>query len=95
MIKDWATLLAFWSANDIGRVRLFGSHARGSARPDSDIDLIVTFVRKKSLLDLIRIEEELSRRLNAKVDLVTENSLSPYIQEHVLKEAQVIYDRAG
>jgi uncharacterized protein len=95
MINDWTKLLAFWSANDIGRVRLFGSYARGNARADSDVDLVVTFFRKKSLLDLIRIEEELSQRLNTKVDLVTEDSLSAYIQERVFNEAKVIYDRAG
>lgn len=81
--------------NDIGRLRLFGSVARGDASETSDADLIVDFTRRKSLLDLVRIERELSEALGRKVDLLTERALSPYLKGQILKESRVIYERAA
>ena len=80
---------------DIALLRAFGSVARGEDRPDSDLDLLVRFRRPKSLLELVRIEREMSEELGRRVDLVTEASLSPYLRERVLRQATVLYDRAG
>jgi predicted nucleotidyltransferase len=44
------------------------------------------------LLDHIGIEIELSEALNMKIDLLSRNGISPYIKDHVLKEAIVIYE---
>jgi uncharacterized protein len=68
-------------------VRVFGSRARGNSTPDSDLDLLVTLDPSRSLLDLIAIQQDLEDLLGCKVDVVTENGLSPYIRERVLAEA--------
>ena len=68
-------------------VRVFGSRARGDSTPDSDLDLLVRLDPKRSLLDLIAIQQDLEDLLGCKVDVVTENGLSPYIRERVLAEA--------
>ncbi len=68
-------------------VRLFGSIARGTSREDSDIDLLVSMEPGSSLLDIIAIKQDLEDFLERKVDVVTENSISPYIRDQVLKEA--------
>lgn len=81
--------------SDIGRLRLFGSVARGDAAETSDVDLIVDFTRRKSLLDLVRIEREMSEALGRKVDLLTERALSPYLRGRILEESRVIYERAA
>ncbi len=81
--------------NDIELLRLFGSVARGEDTEDSDLDLLVRFARRKSLLDLVRIERELSKELGRRVDLVTEASLSPYLRDRVINSAVVLYERAG
>jgi predicted nucleotidyltransferase len=81
--------------NDIGRLRVFGSVARGEDAEGSDIDLIADFTRRKSLLDLVRIEREFSERLGRRVDLLTERGLSPYLRERILREARVVYERAA
>jgi len=70
-----------------GRVRIFGSIARGKAMPDSDIDILVEMERGRSLFDLIALAEELEQLLGRRVDVVTETSLSPYIRDRVLAEA--------
>ncbi len=72
----------------IVRAGIFGSYARGEQTPKSDIDLLVGYRKrsKKSLLDLTRLQRELSEKLGKKVDLVTYQSLSPYLKERILKE---------
>jgi predicted nucleotidyltransferase len=53
------------------------------------------FARKKSLFSLVRIEDELARALGMKVDLVTENAVSPYLADAIYRDAVVIYDAGG
>ena len=79
--------------NDIAFLGVFGSHARGEATPGSDVDLLVRFARRKSLLTLVRIERQFSERLGRPVDLVTEASLSPYLRERVQAEVESLYER--
>ena len=66
---------------------LFGSHVRGEARADSDLDVLVTFDRAPGLLRFLELEAALSRITGAKVDLVMERALRPRIGERVLAEA--------
>ncbi len=66
--------------NDITFLGTFGSYSRGEQKEKSDIDILVKFSKRKSLLDLVRIERRLSEILDLKVDLVTEGSVSPYIR---------------
>ena len=74
----------------VKRIGLFGSYVRGEERPGSDIDVIVEFSETKSLLELVRIERELSEALGIKVDLLTEKSISPYLIEGVKREMEVV-----
>jgi predicted nucleotidyltransferase len=73
--------------NDIVFMAIFGSFARGEQNKKSDIDIAIEFERnsKKSLLDLVRIENELRKIFKRKVDLGIFSSLSPYIVEDVKK----------
>ena len=68
-------------------VQIFGSLARGTARPDSDIDFLVRLDPGRSLLDLVAIKQDLEDLLGCRVDVVTEAAIRPYIREEVLKEA--------
>ncbi len=77
------------------KVALFGSFVRGEARPDSDVDIIVEFAQPTGFLALVRLERELSEVLGRKVDLLTEQSISPHLRDRILNEQQVIYDAAG
>ena len=72
--------------NGVTKAGIFGSVARGEAKKKSDVDVLVKFKKGKSLLDLVRLERELSEKLGRKVDVVTYNSISPYLKERILKE---------
>mgnify|MGYP001572962222 CR=1 FL=1 len=73
------------------RVVMFGSYARHEEKSQSDIDIIVQFSRPKGLLDMARIERELSEEVRTKVDLLTEKSISPLIREQIRGEEVVLY----
>ena len=66
---------------------IFGSYVRGEARPESDLDLLVEFLRPVSLLELVGAELYLSEVLGLKVDLVPRRSLRPELREVVLNQA--------
>ena len=68
-------------------VRLFGSVARGEARPDSDVDFLVELEKGRSLLDLGGLLMDLQELLHRKVDVVTEKGLRARIRDRVLQEA--------
>lgn len=89
---DTTALIDICRANDVVMVGVFGSIARGEATPESDIDLLVRFAKPKSLLKLVALERELAIALGKPVDLVTENSLHPYLRHHVLHDLQVVYE---
>ncbi len=74
------------------KVSVFGSYVRGEEKPDSDIDIIVEFSKRKSLLKIVRIERELSETLGIKVDLLTEKSISPYLIDRIKSEMKVLYE---
>lgn len=81
--------------NDIVFMAIFGSFVRGEQNRRSDIDIAIEFERssEKSLLDLVRIENELRRVFKRKVDLGIFSSLNPYIIEDVKKEMRIIYEK--
>lgn len=79
--------------NDIEYAALFGSRARGDNRPDSDYDILIRFKKgeEPGFFKYMEIEEKLSEILKQKVDLVTEEALSPYIKDYAMKDIKVIY----
>lgn len=79
--------------NDVGFAAVFGSYAKGQATEKSDIDLMIKFSKPKSLLDLVHLEGQLSDLLSARVDLVTEKALSPYLREEVFNTLVPLYGR--
>ena len=93
---DEATLDHFCRRHHIRRLALFGSQLKGTARPDSDIDLLVEFEPEQvpGLFGLANMELELSELLGGrKVDLRTPRDLSRHFREEVVRTAQVQYAR--
>ena len=81
----------------ISRMAVFGSTVRGEASKKSDLDLLIRLKPANArprlgLFKLMEIEERLNKKLGCEVDLVTEDSLSPYIRPYVEKETVVIYE---
>jgi predicted nucleotidyltransferase len=70
------------------RLRVFGSWARSAGGETSDLDVLADFEPGRSLLDLIGLKQDLEVLLGCKVDVVTEDSLSPYLREQILRQAR-------
>ncbi len=68
-------------------VRVFGSVARGTARVGSDLDLLVRFDKKATLLTVIGFQQAVEEALGTKVDVVEEGGLSPFLAQRILSEA--------
>lgn len=77
-------------AHGAATVKIFGSRARGTERPDSDLDLLIKTREGTSLFDLMRMEIALEKLLGIEVEVVTESSLRPELKDEVLSEAQEI-----
>jgi len=89
-----AELCRRWKITELG---LFGSVLREDFRPDSDVDVLVSFApeARPSLFDLAHIEEELSAIFGRKVDLIERRAIERsenYIRRrHILENAQAIH----
>ena len=89
---EHSALDAFCRLHHIRRLSLFGSILAGTARPDSDVDLLVEFEpgRKPGLLGMAMLEEELSALMGGRrVDLRTPQDLSRYFRDEVIRGAEV------
>ena len=68
-------------------LEIFGSRLRGDNRPESDIDILVSFSSTPSLLEFVWLKNYLSEILGLKVDLVMRDALKPHIGEKIIDEA--------
>lgn len=93
---DEQTIKLFCESHRIRSLALFGSQAKGTARTDSDVDLLVDFEPDgvPGLLGMAALEDELSALMGGrKVDLRTPRDLSRHFREEVVRTAQVQYAR--
>jgi predicted nucleotidyltransferase len=72
----------------ITRLGIFGSHSRGDARPDSDVDIVVEFAEPIGL-EFIDLARELEGLLQRKVDLVSRNGIKH--RYWIVIEPEVVY----
>ena len=79
--------------NNVVRAGIFGSFARGEAKKGSDIDILIKFKGRKSLLDLIGVKQELEEKTKRRVDIVTYKSIHPLLKDIILNEEVRIYDK--
>jgi len=78
----------------VSELAVFGSVARGASRPDSDVDLLVSFQSDSpwSSLDLVDLREELAGLFGRRVDLVEESAIrNPYRRASILRDKSVLY----
>ena len=72
----------------VRRLALFGSVLRNEARPESDVDLLVEFAPNEKTFDrFMALADLLEDTLQHRVELITTESLSPFIGPHILAEA--------
>lgn len=72
--------------NGIKRAAFFGSIVRGEMTDESNIDILIEFEGRKSLLDLTGLKLDLEDALKRRVDLLTYRSLHPMLKDGILAE---------
>lgn len=89
-------LVQYFKNQPISKVWIFGSFSRNEATLESDIDLMVSFIRdaKVGLFKFNQIKEDLELLTGRKIDLVTESALMPFAKESALNDRKLIYERA-
>lgn len=94
-IRIMEQLRLFFMTQPVERAWLFGSFARREETPDSDIDVLVSFVPDAhvSLLDHARMELSLQEKAGRAVDLVTDGTLLPFAVSSVEQDKILIYER--
>lgn len=88
LLKYKPLLMKIFEQYGVTHPRIFGSVVRGVAGPKSDIDFLISWPVKHSLIDRIDLKNKLESILHTKVDLVTDQSLHHLVREKVLQEAK-------
>ena len=90
-------ITAFCKRWQVTELALFGSVLRDDFGPDSDVDVLVRFdpEARRTLFDMARMQDELSRMLGRKVDLIeragVEQSRNYIRRKAILQSAETIY----
>jgi uncharacterized protein len=85
--KHRSAILKIAARHGAGNVRVFGSRARGDARKDSDVDLLVDIVGPRTPWWPGGLMADLEQLLGHPIDVATVKELDALIRDEVLKEA--------
>ena len=84
----------YFRTRPVLKAYLFGSYVRDEEDSYSDVDILVDLDYSQKIgLGFVQMQLDLEKLLNAKVDLVSSNGLSKFIQPIVDREKQLIYAR--
>jgi predicted nucleotidyltransferase len=81
-------LLRVGHAHGATSIRVFGSVARGTDGPDSDVDFLVELEPGRTLLDLMALIREWGALLGRRADVTTPAALHPLLADRILAEAR-------
>lgn len=86
--RSRAQLTAAGRARGVSSIRVFGSTARGDARPASDVDLLVELDPGRTLIDLIGFKQDAERILGKRVDVATAALMKQRVRRRALRDAR-------
>ncbi len=94
-ITNKEELIRVMRKNNIVFAAIFGSRAKGTARPDSDYDFLVEFDKRYPVpfSKLFRARDQVENLLGEEIDLVTIGALHPLMKEEIFKTMRVLYGR--
>ncbi len=86
----------YFKSKPVQKAWVFGSFARGEERPDSDIDILVSFDENAnvSLFTMGGIYMDLKNLLGREIDLVEEGTLLPFARESAERDKKLVYERS-
>ncbi len=78
---------------DIKKVSLFGSYVKGTAKKDSDVDVLIEFKPSASVgfFKFVEIQDSIGNHIGKTVDLLTPEAISQYFRNEVLSQSESIY----
>ena len=85
-----ALMIPVLKEHGVSKAGVYGSHVRGEARGNSDLDVVVELPEKASLLDLVGLQLELQDVLGIKVDVAEYDGLHPRLRNRILSEERRI-----
>jgi predicted nucleotidyltransferase len=86
----------YFKTRPVLKASLFGSRARGINNHDSVIDILVDLDYSQRIgLEFFQMQTDLEELLNARVDLVSSQGISPYIKPFADQEKELIYAHSG
>lgn len=71
-------------------IGFFGSFARNEMSPESDIDVLVEYLKGTTLFDIVRMHLELGELTGKKIDLVSKNAVSPDLMKYINKDLELV-----
>jgi len=86
LLKIMPKIVSTLRKHQVRKAGVFGSYARNDLRANSDIDILIEFTGKKSLIDLVGLKLDLEKSLKKKVDVLTYKSIHPLIKKQILKD---------
>ena len=88
-------LVALACKHQVALMAVFGSHARGDAGDESDLDLYVRYGRDVGMFEMLRLKHEIEDVLHLDVDLIAGEVVQPYsfVREQMLQDLVVLYRR--
>jgi len=90
-----AKIIPTLKSQGVVKAAIFGSYAKGDTKKNSDIDLLIEYGERKSLLDLVGLKLDLEDILGRKVDLLTYGCIHPLLKDIILKEQKIIYEKGS
>jgi predicted nucleotidyltransferase len=90
------TIQQYFSRQPVLKAYVFGSYARGDADEKSDIDFLVQLDYSQKIgLQYVRMQLELEKILNKRVDFSSEDFLKPRIKKAIQHEKLLVYEKAA
>jgi len=85
-----ATIMSIAAKHGVTAIRVFGSFARGEARPDSDLDLLIETGPIRTPFFPGGLIADLEAELGRRIEVTTQSALHPLMREEILREAVVL-----
>ena len=82
----------YFSNKPVKKVMLFGSFSRGDEKSSSDIDLIINLEHPVGLFTIGKYISELETLTQRKIDIATQNSITPEFYDFIRKDLKVVYE---
>lgn len=86
IIKIKSKIIKIIKKMGIKKAGIFGSYAKGDQKLSSDIDILIEPTKKMGFFEIVKLENELKRKLKKKIDLLTYNSIHKLLRERILQE---------